>query len=254
MRIRQELTRAAWAGIAALAVACGAPSIDEIPEGTEVTVQTADGELVTGALADVDEEAVVVGGTRVERAAIAEVSTDDPPARVEVTVPGGTELDVALGTTVASNANQVGDPVQATLASALVQDGRTVAAAGSTLQGRVTAVEASGRVRGRAVLEVQFNRLQAGGITHTIATQPIRYVAEASTGEDARNIGIGAGIGALVGAIADGGQGAAIGAAVGGAGGTVVVLSTAGEEINLPTGTALDVALSAPFTVTVADE
>jgi hypothetical protein len=252
MRHRQAL--AVWACVTVLAAACGAPSIDEIPAGTEVTVQTADGELVTGALAEVDDEAVVVCGTRVSREAIAEVSTDGPPPQVDVTVPAGTELAVELGTTVASNANQVGDPLQAALTRALVQDGRTIAAAGSTLQGRVTAAESSGRVRGRAVLEVQFDRLQTAAVTHTIATQPIRYVAEASTGEDARNIGIGAGIGALVGAIADGGQGAAIGAAVGGAGGTAVVLSTSGDEVNLPAGTALDIPLSAPLTVTVAGE
>ena len=72
--------------LAGLVAACGAPSIDEIPEGTEVTVQTADGDLVTGELSGVDEDAVVVGGTRVERQAIAEVSTDvddAPPAQVK---------------------------------------------------------------------------------------------------------------------------------------------------------------------------
>jgi hypothetical protein len=250
----RALLLASSLAIAGLMAACGGPSIDELPEGTEVTVRTAEGEVVTGALTEVGDEAVAIGETSVAREAIADVSTDESPPQVDITVPQGTALAVELSTTVASNANQPGDLVQASLTNDLVQDGRTVAPAGSMLLGSVTAAEGSGRVRGRAVLELQFDRLQAGSVTHAVSTQPIRYVAEASTGEDARNIGIGAGIGALVGAIADGGQGAAIGAAVGGAGGTAVVLSTSGEEVNLGVGTPLNVPLSAPLTVTFAED
>lgn len=242
--------------------ACGSPppSLDEMPEGTPVTVTTQEGGVASGELAGVDENTVTLtsadgGATVVERDAITEVATeDDAPAPVEVTVPASTAIAVELNTTVASNASRQGDPVEATLTAPLEVDGRIVAPAGSELLGRVTAVEASGRVRGRAMLEVRFDRLRAGSVTHEIDTDPIRYVADSTRSDDARTVGIGAGLGALVGAIADGGQGAAVGAAIGAGGGTAVVLSTPGDEVNLGAGTPLEARLAQPFTATVAAE
>ena len=57
--------------------------------------------------------------------------------------------------------------------------------------------------------------------------------------EDAAKIGIPAGAGAVIGGIVGGKKGAAIGATVGGGAGTAVVLSTSGEEVELPRGTTL---------------
>ena len=64
----------------------------------------------------------------------------------------------------------------------------------------------------------------------TFKPRVIAHEAEATKGEDAKKIGIGAGIGAAVGAIVGGGDGAAKGAAIGGAGGTGVVLATKGRK------------------------
>jgi hypothetical protein len=62
---------------------------------------------------------------------------------------------------------------------------------------------------------------------------------------------VGTGAGALVGALIGGGKGAAIGAGVGAAAGTGVVMSTRGDEVRLPAGTAVSVTLSQPLTVRV---
>ena len=64
-------------------------------------------------------------------------------------------------------------------------------------------------------------------------------------------IGAPAAGGAIIGAIAGGKKGAAIGTAVGGGAGTAVVLSTRGEEVHLPKGSALSVKLTEPLTVRV---
>ena len=65
---------------------------------------------------------------------------------------------------------------------------------------------------------------------------PISVQGEATKGEDAAKIGIGAGVGAAIGAIAGGKSGAAKGGAIGGAAGTGAVIATRGKEIELAAG------------------
>ena len=158
-------------------------------------------------------------------------------------------LETRLDTAVASDASSVEQPIQATLTETLVADGITVAPAGSTLLGAVTAVRESGRVRGRAELALRFTRLRTDAVTYDIRTAPMRWVAEATKGEDAVKVGIGAAAGAVVGAIAGGTKGAAVGSAVGAGGGSAVVLATRGEEIRLGSGTRLQVKLTEPLSV-----
>ena len=81
---------------------------------------------------------------------------------------------------------------------------------------RVTDVERSGRVKGRARVAYRFNSVRAGGERYDIETSSIAHLAPATKGADATKIAIGAGAGAAVGAILGGGDGAAKGAAVGG--------------------------------------
>jgi len=77
----------------------------------------------------------------------------------------------------------------------------------------------------------------------------VAFEGEASKGDDAKKIGIGAGIGAAIGAIAGGGGGAAKGAAIGGAAGTGAVLATRGKEVELAAGT--EIAATTANAVTV---
>ena len=92
---------------------------------------------------------------------------------------------------------------------------------------------AVGRVKGRARVAYRFNSLNHGGERYDITTAPLSHQAEATKGEDATKIAVGAGAGAAIGAMLGGGDGAAKGAAIGGAGGTGVVLATRGEEVRL---------------------
>ena len=64
-------------------------------------------------------------------------------------------------------------------------------------------------------------------------------------------VGIPAGAGAIIGGIVGGGRGAAIGATIGGGAGTAVVLSTAGDEVELPGGTTLTLPLESAIDVRV---
>jgi hypothetical protein len=176
------------------------------------------------------------------------------PQFKEVTIPSGTDLSVTLETAVASDKNNVEDPVQGKLARAIVIDGVTVVPAGAALTGTVTEAVRSGKVKGRASIAVNFNSLTARGEKHRIRTARISRTAESTKGQDAKKVGIGAGAGALIGAIAGGGQGAAIGTAIGAGAGTGVVMATRGEEADLPMGTTLNTTLQEPITVLVPIE
>lgn len=241
------------------------PVLEEIPAGTEVTIQMQDGRRITGPLVSVDPETVVVSGDRangrtwVTRTNIAKVQSGaNVTSRLdlrEAIVPRGSTLDARLDTGVSSDASSVEQPVRATLTAPLVADGVTVAPTGSTLFGIVTAVRESGRVRGRAALGLRFDRLRVGGVIHDIHTAPMRWVAEATKRQDATKVGIGAAAGAVIGAIAGGGKGAAVGSAIGAGGGSAVVLATKGEELRLESGTRLRVELTDPISVMApADE
>lgn len=172
------------------------------------------------------------------------------PTPRKVTIPAGTVITVRLNETLSSEKNQPGDRFTATLDQPLIVEGLVLAERGARVEGRVLEVEQAGRVRGLASLKVHLVRLHtADGQDVTISTQPFSKTAEASKGEDAKKIGIGAAVGAAIGAIAGGGRGAAIGAGVGGAAGTGTVLATRGKPAVLPSETRLSFRLQEPVTV-----
>jgi hypothetical protein len=176
-----------------------------------------------------------------------------PPVPVvrEFTVPDGTSLRLDLVTPLDSDSSKVEDSVRATLREAVTVDGTTVLPTGTEVTGTVTEAEGSGRVKGRARLGFRFTSLRSGNERYAIQTAPIGLEAEATKGDDAKKIGIGAGIGAAVGAIAGGASGAAKGAAIGAGGGTGVVLATKGKEVRLGAGANVTARLTAPLTVQV---
>ncbi len=191
-------------------------------------------------------------------------TADDPPAvaasasassRVpeyrEVLLPVGTVLPLTLASAVASDSSQIEDAVHATLREDVPLEGGFVLPAGTALVGRVTDVERSGRVQGRARVAFRFMMLTYEGDEYDIRTQAIERVAAATKSEDATTIGIGAGAGAALGAIFGGGSGAAKGAAIGAAAGTGAVLATRGEEVQVAAGEAVETRLTSVLPVRV---
>ena len=178
-----------------------------------------------------------------------------PPSRVpeyrEVLLPEGTVLPLTLASAVASDSSQIEDAVHATLREDVPLEGGFVLPAGTALVGRVTDVERSGRVQGRARVAFRFTMLMYEGDEYDIRTQAIERVAAATKSEDATTIGIGAGAGAALGAIFGGGSGAAKGAAIGAAAGTGAVLATRGEEVQLAAGEAVETRLTSVLPVRV---
>ena len=173
------------------------------------------------------------------------------PRSRNVTIPSGTELPLALTSTLASDTSTIEDAVSAELTRSVTIDGREVLPAGTRVTGVVTAVDDSDRVKGRASIAFRFTSLRTGGDQYDVDATPLSHLAPATKGEDAVKIGIGAGAGAVIGGILGGKDGAAKGAAVGGGAGTGVVLATKGREIRLGPGANVTTRLESPLTIRV---
>lgn len=249
--------------VCALAVGCSTEAdVEKVPVGAKVDVTKQDGGMVEGKLADRTASTVAIEQghktTLVDRKDIADIRVVDatkpaPPPKAkfrEVTVPDGTRLAVKLDTTVASNASHPEDVVSGTLVNPVSEDDVLVLPAGSSVKGVVVSAVPSGKVKGRASLSIKFTSITVDDQPYVIAA-PYGREAQATKGDDAKKVGIGAAGGAVVGAILGGGKGAAIGTAVGGGAGTAVVLSTSGDEVQWPAGTVIDVVLSQPVDVKV---
>ena len=170
--------------------------------------------------------------------------------RVFLTIPAGEKLAVELETPISSVDSKSGDRFKARTTQAISVEGRAALPAGTQVIGHVAHAKRSDKVKGRAELTLEFDRVvTVDGKEISIEAEALRLEAKSTKKKDAAKIGIGAGAGALVGAIVGGKKGAAIGTAVGGGAGTGAVLATRGEELVLPEGTPITIRLLASVTV-----
>jgi hypothetical protein len=163
-------------------------------------------------------------------------------------IPAGTKITVRSGTEISSASAKVGEQWNGVLARDLVVGGKTVAAKGAPVSGRVTLAKSSGRLHAPGQLSVRLSSVQVGG--KSVAVQSSSYHVAGKDQEKSSLIKGGGGLaaGALIGAIAGGGKGAAIGALAGGAAGTGVAAATGKREAVIPAESAIT------FTTTVASK
>jgi hypothetical protein len=152
-------------------------------------------------------------------------------------------LIARLETALSSATSKQGDAIVARLAQDVKLGEKVVLKQGTELRGRVVSATQSGRVKGRAHLAFDFDRVVVGGSEREVALRAVDITAESSKGKDAKIVGGGAGAGLIIGAIVDGKKGAVIGTAVGAAAGTGAVLATRGKDVQLPAGTTLHLKL-----------
>lgn len=234
-----------WASVLAVASMCVGCGGAEGPAPEATTAAASEAPAAAGA--------AVAATTPAAAAVPARPAAPAPavPAFREVTLPAGTTLPLRLQSAVASDTSKVEDAVRAELREAVSSGGATVLPAGTEFAGTVTSVERSGRVKGIARVAYRFDSMTLAGTRYELGAAPLVHEAEATKGEDATKVAIGAGAGAAVGALLGGGSGAAKGAAIGAAGGTGLVLATRGEEVRLESGTSVTTTLSAPLTIRV---
>jgi hypothetical protein len=156
-------------------------------------------------------------------------------------------LNVLLNTELATDRNRVGDVFPVEIMKPVVVRGSVVLQERTPAAGRIVALERPGRVSGTASISLVLTSIgplsepiAASGNRVEIETAPLAFSGEATRGQDARRIGVGAGIGAAIGAILGGAEGAARGAAAGAGAGTAATLATRGRDLVLRPETLLE--------------
>ena len=225
-----------------LSLACGGTETLTPASEEEITVEMPDGSVVTGRVTQ------PAPSTRVP---VVSEPVAPEPEYIDVTVPAGTTLFLELDSALASDVSRLGDPLRTRIERAVVVGGRAVIPDGSVVHGTVTTADPSGKVKGRAKLAFRFEQLDIDHDRYAVRSELVSFEAEGSKSGDAKKIGLGAGAGALIGGLLGGGKGAGAGAAIGGGAGTAVVLATAGQEVELRPGTAVEVALARDVVVVV---
>jgi hypothetical protein len=157
----------------------------------------------------------------------------------------GATLTLRFENGLSSATSRSGDSVTARVERATDPAGRVALPGGTVLRGRVVEARQAGRVKGRALVSVDFDRIVVRGRTHELDASAITVEAPDDHGRDAKIVGGSAAAGAIIGAIKDGKAGFAKGALIGGGAGTGAVLLTRGRDVEIPAG--------ARFTVKVKD-
>ena len=178
-------------------------------------------------------------------------------------VPHGTRILARLETTLSSRDNQQGDRFTAKVTESIFVNGIEAIPAGSTIEGRVARVKQAGRMKGKAEMNLSYERLVLpNGISETVVGSQAdlddkekvdhkegTIKGESSRKRDLAEIGVGAAAGAGVGGISGGGKGAAIGAGIGGLIGLVDSMRRKGKPIEIPAGTLMVIRLDRPLQV-----
>ena len=184
----------------------------------------------------------------------------DPPAHAsDGWFLPGTKIPLTLKQGVNTKSARPGDPVYAQTAFPITQDNQIVIPAGTFVQGQIDRVVRPGRVKGKAALQMSFTSMifpngytimlpgavqnTPGSGTNTVNGKEGTIEGPGGKGKDAATIATTTVTGAGIGAIADGGKGAGIGAGVGGVLGLATVLLTRGPEVDLGTGSSVEMVL-----------
>ena len=174
---------------------------------------------------------------------------------VEVTVPAGTLLDVEFLDGVSSETSQVGETFLTRVAADVTADGLVAIPAGARVIGVVTEAVPLKRIGGRARLGLELDRLVLPDGSELPIAAALAEAGRSETGKDAATIGGAAAAGAILGRAtagrSDRKKNTIIGTILGGAAGAVIASRTEGEEITIPEGTFITLALDQPVRLTV---
>jgi hypothetical protein len=167
-----------------------------------------------------------------------------------ITLPAGSELQVQLITTLSTKTNDAGDLWTGKVVQPIFGKGGEIVPDGSTVDGHITYVKASGRVNDRGEMRLIVDSISTPdaskyNIVATLEDAQGAKVKDAEgtmqgPGKDekrtAEEAGVGAAAGAGVGAIAHGGTGALYGMGIGAAAGLAHGLLKKHKELVLPQG------------------
>ena len=184
------------------------------------------------------------------------------------TVPAGTKVLLSLKSAINTKTAAPGDGVYLISSFPVVGDARVMIPVGVYVQGTIDRVVRPGRVKGRAQLDLHFTTMifpngqvvAIPGVLNSLPGSDGPKVKDSegtveqagSKGRDAGNVLKGAGIGAeggVIGGAASGDvvKGLGYGSLAGAAAGAVYTLFTRGNDIVIPSGTAVEMVLQRPL-------
>lgn len=146
------------------------------------------------------------------------------------TIPAGTLVHVRLGASLSSGANRAGQTWDGVLSRDLVVHGKTIAREGDHVEGRITYVKRSGRLKNPGIITLRLTHVA----DQTVHSSAVSRKGKSHTASNVEKIGGGAAAGALIGGLAGGGKGAAIGAGAGAGAGTGLAVATGKKEAVFP--------------------
>lgn len=207
---------------------------------------------------------VLVQSTYDKTANVARFDIYDPrnvpatPATGSFVVPDGTRVVGVLENALSTRSSREGDRFTMRVTSPDEFQG-------AIIEGHVSQVERSGRLTGRSVLTLDFDRIRLrdgrsyefAGIVEAVREPDgdiVRVDTEGTVRDDSQTsrtttrTAIGTAVGAIIGAIAGGGRGAAIGAIIGAGGGAGSVYVEGRNDLELDPGTEITVRAGAPTT------
>ena len=156
-----------------------------------------------------------------------------PPAFRNITVPPDTTIPIRITQTLDSATTQQGELFTGTVATDIIIDGLVVIRQGTSVSGRVSAVQEAAHYKGSSLLTVELTSINRHGEKLPITTEPYSVQGKGRGANTAEKVGGGAAVGAILGGILGGGKGAAIGAAAGGGVGAGANTVTRGQQVQI---------------------
>jgi hypothetical protein len=192
---------------------------------------------------------ILLGGLLLLAAGLAIATSIGSKRSDPVTLPNELAIHVTLNQSLASDQNRPGDHFEATVSEPIVIEDKTIIPRGASVEGLVVDAHHSGRLKGRARLQLALETVSVNGKTYDLRTDSHSMIGGRHKKRNLWLIGGGAGGGAVIGAIAAGGKGALIGGPVGAGAGTAAALITGKKDVRLPAETRLTFRLAEPVTI-----
>ena len=160
----------------------------------------------------------------------------------------GDKVAVRLNEPINSGKNRIGDRFHATIDQNVELNGLVILPKGAVVEGTLTNVVSSGRLRRRAEVTLEVESVSLGGRVQPFGLEPEVRRGPSHAKRDGKLIGGGALAGMAIGAMAAGGVGAAVGSVTGAAAGAGGAAWTGKQEVYIPSETILIFRVRSQFT------